>query len=654
MSDSTITTEQKLFKPSKYQQDVFDALMEKGSDLQVNAVAGSGKTTTLLQALNRIPLDTVANSLMVAFSRTIVEDLKKKAPPGVDVRTSHSLGMATVGSYFTRIQGRKFETTVRDTKYKSLITSYWIGNYRSADEPPGDDERQMFHLVHFTRVTLTNPNDRDAVMEMALERDIELPQPERMLDALPRILAAGADVLCKEKHPGFAQPIRPDQIDYDDQIWLPFALDLSPKKFSLVMVDEAQDLNAAQLDLLLKCRADGGQMLFVGDPRQAIYAFCGADADSWQNIAAKTAARQLPLSVCYRCPTSVIELAKTIVPEIEAAPDAPAGKVEDISTEQFMRDVSSKDMVLCRVNAPLITTAFKLITDGKPARVRGREIGRSLTRIIDNIEKQCKSNGTELDFEQFLTYTQVYRDVHDSILRKKKDNEMQISNLHDQVDSLEAVYINVVSNGGTSVEDLHKKLVSLFTDEENGHILLTSIHRAKGLEAERVFLLRPDKLPHPMATTPSALQQEENLRYVAVTRALKELFIVRPEGKKAEPAAQPAALPEVTEPVLTKQIAEPIAVEATTLKEEEPVVIGTGTVAPSPSLLPAIISDDPDLERLLTLHAGYCDLQLRLMHALVTTATRTGEYRRLSDALAQSRRDMRKHMDKMREIIKKG
>src|SRR5581483_9975173 len=119
MSDSTITTEQKLFKPSKYQQDVFDALMEKGSDLQVNAVAGSGKTTTLLQALNRIPLDTVANSLMVAFSRTIVEDLKKKATPGVEVRTSHSLGMATVGSYFTRIQGRKFETTVRDTKYKS-------------------------------------------------------------------------------------------------------------------------------------------------------------------------------------------------------------------------------------------------------------------------------------------------------------------------------------------------------------------------------------------------------------------------------------------------------------------------------------------------------------------------------------------------------
>src|SRR5581483_7957899 len=107
MSDSTITTEQKLFKPSKYQQDVFDALMEKGSDLQVNAVAGSGKTTTLLQALNRIPLDTVANSLMVAFSRTIVEDLKKKAPPGVDVRTSHSLGMATISELATVSRGMR-------------------------------------------------------------------------------------------------------------------------------------------------------------------------------------------------------------------------------------------------------------------------------------------------------------------------------------------------------------------------------------------------------------------------------------------------------------------------------------------------------------------------------------------------------------------
>jgi superfamily I DNA/RNA helicase len=78
------------------------------------------------------------------------------------------------------------------------------------------------------------------------------------------------------------------------------------------MIDEAQDLNRAQLELVLRAVAPGGRTLAVGDAGQAIYQWSGADARSMANITARTGACQLPLSICYRCPASHVALAATI------------------------------------------------------------------------------------------------------------------------------------------------------------------------------------------------------------------------------------------------------------------------------------------------------------------------------------------------------
>jgi DNA helicase-2/ATP-dependent DNA helicase PcrA len=518
-------TQTKGFAPSPYQQAIFDALAENVSDIQVNAVAGSGKTTTLIQSLNRLPYDTVNSTLLCAFNKEIQRELERRAPQGVTVKTLHAIGFATVCAHFQKVTGRRFNPRVDDRKYRRLIDSYWVGqDFRSETSPAGDDENEMFKLLHFVRVTLTNPGDYDAIEAMAAEREVELSNPMRQIYAVAPILAAGQDVTCQQRHRGFAFPMDADLIDFDDMVWLPFVLDARPKQYRLVMVDEAQDLNAAQLDLVLKCRADGGRMVFVGDPNQAIYAFCGADAAAWTKIKTKTGARQLPLSVCYRCPLAVIELAQTIIPQIEAAPGASHGVVETIKGDSFRALVTNRDMILCRVNAPLIRECFRLIGEGKPAKVRGRDIGAQLVKLVDAIEKL---DGFE--FSYFLKFSEDYRDMQDRMLRQRKDAEGLLTSLHDRVDSIQAVWLNVASEGGRTTGDLRAKIESLFSDQENGHILLSSIHRAKGLEAERVFLLRPDKLPHPMAQSEAARAQEENLRYVAYTRAMDQLYIVTPE-----------------------------------------------------------------------------------------------------------------------------
>jgi ATP-dependent exoDNAse (exonuclease V) alpha subunit len=59
--------------------------------------------------------------------------------------------------------------------------------------------------------------------------------------------------------------------------------------------------------------------------------------------------------------------------------------------------------------------------------------------------------------------------------------------------------------------------------------VFSSIHKAKGLEATRAMILMPNLLPHPMVFKSNVvevgLEQERNLAYVAVTRAMSELII---------------------------------------------------------------------------------------------------------------------------------
>ena len=67
------------------------------------------------------------------------------------------------------------------------------------------------------------------------------------------------------------------------------------------------------------------------------------------------------------------------------------------------------------------------------------------------------------------------------------------------------------------------KIKAIFTDDIDG-ICLSTVHKVKGLEADRVFIVRPDLLPMTTVTKGWQVQQEKNLEYVAITRARMELI----------------------------------------------------------------------------------------------------------------------------------
>ncbi|MBA3823043.1 MAG: UvrD-helicase domain-containing protein [Ktedonobacterales bacterium] len=263
-------------------------------------------------------------------------------------------------------------------------------------------------------------------------------------------------------------------------IYLPWKWHLGPKPVDIVLIDECQDLSAAVLDLALKCaKPDGGRLIFVGDRAQAIYGFAGADDQAFDRIVERTQATQLPLSICYRCLASHVELAKAIVPQIEARPDAPEGIVEHISEDDLierlrgLRGLPGQALVVCRVTAPLIALCIRLIGQQINARVRGREIGEQLIELLEAVLDMPGAR-----YEQFGDWLATYEQLQVERLRQRpaEDAEPLIQALTDRAAAVRVCY---EAFGMPTAGALKEKMRALFS-KEKPDVWLSTVHKAKG------------------------------------------------------------------------------------------------------------------------------------------------------------------------------
>ena len=218
----------------------------------------------------------------------------------------------------------------------------------------------------------------------------------------------------------------------------------------------------------------------------------------------------MPLPICYRCGKKIIELAQVFVPSIEAAPNAIDGEVLYQTEAQAMREVQEGDMILCRTNAPLVKPIYQLIRQGVKATIRGRDIGKGLVVFIEKFEPKS------ISLSDCLSKMEAYADREISKLcAAEKTNQAQT-----MLDKMETIW--ALSEGVQTVEELKDKTTSIFSEDRTG-VVGSTVHRAKGLEADNVIIIRPDLLPHPMAKKDWEFQQEQNIQYVAITRAKKRL-----------------------------------------------------------------------------------------------------------------------------------
>jgi hypothetical protein len=257
--------------------------------------------------------------------------------------------------------------------------------------------------------------------------------------------------------------------------------------------------------------------------------FAGSSADSWSYIHSLIQPTVLPLSICYRCPVSHIKLAQHIVPQISPRPGASQGTIQVISLKEVFDLVCPGDLVICRFTAPLISLCLKLIISGEKATVKGREIGEDLVNLVRGAMVDSKY---PKDFHSVLN-EYCYPKI---AFFKEQGEELKAESLLDKVEAIRTCF-DTFGLECSTVEQFCDRIESLFS-EDGSQVVLSTVHRAKGDEANRVFILGSNFLPFlTKADQDWQRQQEWNLTYVALTRAKQDLYFV-PLNKKDTPATE--------------------------------------------------------------------------------------------------------------------
>lgn len=117
-----------------------------------------------------------------------------------------------------------------------------------------------------------------------------------------------------------------------------------------------------------------------------------------------------------------------------------------------------------------------------------------------------------------------------------KDQSTKAESVRDRVDCIRII-IGALAERERTVPKLVEAIQSLFTDKANGTITLCTVHKAKGMEWQRVYILDHNKLmPSKWAKRPWQKEQEKNLMYVAYTRAKFELAFIDSDREIPDPA----------------------------------------------------------------------------------------------------------------------
>lgn len=529
-------------KYSKYQTAIFDYIKNENGHLVVEAAAGSGKTFTLLKCLDLIP--TSKRVLLTAFNKDIVDELKKKSKgfPNVECRTLHGLGKMFV---MRNIEGvspvpELFKYTSEIYSNLNSYTKLNIFRLKKHNRKKYMDNLKKY--VDFARFFLCNTSkDLDEIEQMY---EIETVADEK--EVAMKLLEWGKTHL--------------DTIDYVDMIWLPNVLNLSSNglQYDYIMVDECQDMNKAERELVLKCFKEGTRLVSVGDENQLIYQFSGADKESLNKLKSLPNTKCLPLSISYRCADKIVEYAQHIVPTIEKNDDNRVGEVvENVPID----DVKDGDMVLCRTNAPLVELYNKYIKKGKKAYIVGKDIGNNMKSIVNELWGHDKlSLCTKEDEWGDCLQVRLYEDLF--LYRNKLMNDFNIDQdtaessrqFQDKLDMVKA--IDAMERGLETKEELLEKIDKVFPKKSiKDGIKLSTIHKSKGLECENVYIACHSEMPSKNATTRWEKRQEQNLMYVAYTRAKNKLgFLVEEEQDVGDATNNLRAMEAVVEISLKKSV----------------------------------------------------------------------------------------------------
>lgn len=479
---------------SNLQKIIFDVVSDTHDNIIIQARAGSGKTTTLVECARRIPKEDKV--LFMAFNKNIVTELGTKLPYNVECKTLHALALDYCKKGLDRF------TAVSNWKISNIMQAA----FNMADK----EEEQLYYAWRKPMSQIVGLLKANNIQYTASKYYVDslwqLQDDEKMPEFFWKVYQH-----CEKEF--FTPRVNGKryEIDFDDMLYIAVnQIEIQPS-YDCIFIDEAQDIAPIQREFISKLLVPGGRVIVAGDSYQAIYAFRGASFNSMEHFKASYGCTELPLSISYRCPSTVVKEAKTFVSDIESF--SGVGSVSVIPMCDVSRVAVPGDMILCRFNKPLFEACISILKQGKPARILGSDVHEHLIKHADKVSKICKGKCGVQELEDYY-----------SIHEESMTSEYKKMLLRDITDTL----ILVLGTAPCKAHGIKHTLERMFA-EDTSAIICSTIHKAKGMESENVFLLEPEGIPCKYAEGESALQQEHNLAYVAITRAKKNLYYVSKE-----------------------------------------------------------------------------------------------------------------------------
>lgn len=443
---------------------------EKGN-LIVEAGAGCGKTSTLREfALAKKG----KRILACAYNKRIQESLTLKMPGNTTCSTLHSMAFQN-----SRSLGK---ATVSSTLERDYL--------RGAN--PGLEYEQIASMTRQLQTFLASaPQALDEFNDVWVGRMLA------PFFSFENYLFM-KDELSKEKDTSFSLMIAS----------FVEAKALKMNKPDIILVDEAQDLDQGLLNMLFRVKKefDKVSFIFCGDPLQSIYGFKGALPGVMQTIRRGFSCTQLPLQTCFRCPENIISAMKARFPRSKLIPFKKGGVVNSIDGNDLVRFIrEGEKCYLARTNAQLMRVSLTLIKASVPHSFAASDVGQKMLKIVSNPKfslSQCALRAT-LFFEK----------NEDDLVDERFDTELALA---------------VLATRCANTSELVQQIRLLFLQPKSkDSLLLSTAHGSKGLEWDTVFVEMHQLGRARKNASTNEKVQEENLLYVAFTRAKENLFMVR-------------------------------------------------------------------------------------------------------------------------------
>lgn len=475
------------FTPTPEQLAVIGATVDTEANLLISALAGAAKTSTLILVAQALPTTPI---LCLAFNKKIADEMTKRLPSNCTAKTLNGLGHGVWGDAI----GRRL--TIETSKVYDLLTSELASASVETRKAVDDQFTDILRTIDFGKACGWIPDDfsRPPFKAKPLLSDLEFfAKIEEKYDDL--IIELITRVTCKSLDLAF-QGI----CDFNDQILMPTLFHGAFPRFPLVLVDEAQDLSALNHAMLRKIVKK--RLIAVGDPNQAIYGFRGAHEESMDLLRKEFSMTELNLTVSFRCPVEVVKHAQWRAPSMQAPDWAKPGSVTTLST-WTVNDVPDNAAVICRNNAPLFSTAVKLLKSGRPAELYGNDIGKGLLKVMTKLgQRNMKIDEARLALARW------------HVDKKAKTKSPGHSALRDRVECIE-----IFLSHGETLGDAMAYAQHLFNSR--GPTKLMTVHKSKGLEFPNVLILDEHLI--------SDRAQDPNVRYVAITRTQEALTYINSE-----------------------------------------------------------------------------------------------------------------------------